>query len=215
MPSFDSPIVNTNRFPGVVGRDDPMVKLCRGSADKGSMVPVHDQPCPEPVPSCGRRRAGGFESGFTIIELLVVLIIVAVLMVLLAPNALNQHRSSANPALNASAGAIWRGVQRYRMDNRGTFPNASMVKPTTPSTFVDAANEPYIRRWPAGPDGLAQQVTTASSATIPVSVAATPNGQVLYYGAGNVGWVAAYSPHGNLVLRRGATATANPPRPAG
>lgn len=176
-------------------------------------VPAHgsEGPCAN-APT--RRRS---EAGFSLIELLVVLVIIAILIAIVAPQFGGTRQRSSGPLINAGAGAIWRGVQHYRVENHGVLPPPSMLA-NAGATLVNPGGGRYVQRWPT--DGTGTQpmsVQAGSGATPPTTVAPRAGGTVLYQatGATPTGWLAAYSNDGRLLFRRVIGTSTAVTRPVG
>jgi general secretion pathway protein G len=170
-----------------------------------------------PGPACASARttrARDRERGFTFVELLVVMLIIGIITTAVAPTLLNQRARGSGPGVNVAAGAIWRSVQNYRIDNRGTFPPTSMVQPGP--AFSDPAGQEYIRSWPEGPDGEPIRVRPGGMGMPPATMSSTGAGGVVVYGAsGRAGWVAGYGADGRRVFVRGVSTTLAPMVPEG
>ena len=147
-------------------------------------------------------RANGrsSEGGFTIVELLVVLIICAILMAIILPSLGKTRQNTGGPTVNVAAAAIWRGVQNYRIDNSGTFPPIGMLQ-NGGATFKDPGQVKYVKRWPENTKG--QPMTVVNGSGNPTTQGAQP-GQVVYFQNGNTGYLIGYSDRGTVVFRREA-----------
>jgi prepilin-type N-terminal cleavage/methylation domain-containing protein len=190
------------------------------------MVGAHDAAGRSGVPSHARSyvRARGprpAEVGFTIVELLVVLIIVSILMAIALPQLNKARTRSSGPAISLSSGAIWRGVMSYRLENQGVLPATTKLA-NKGATFVNPGGGPYVKHWPSDATNAASLVVAASTATTPpATVSATRTGTVLYatlpVGSPNPvqGWLAGYEPTGKLVYRRIISTNGAAPGPIG
>lgn len=165
------------------------------------------------VPEFGYRFAPSSEAGFSLIELIVVLIIVAMLMAIGITGFRSMRDSSTAPQMNTGAGRIWRSVQEYRFDNEGTFPKASMLTARGGTGFVDLGGRRYVRDWPGGIRGAKFIVVQSSGAS--AAPATGPANVVLYHDNRTSAWMAAYESKGKRVFQRGVSASASPVVPIG
>ncbi len=102
------------------------------------------------------------ESGFTIIEVLIVLAIAGLIMVVVFLAVPALQRSGRNNALNTDANNIFTGVSNYMSNNNGTLPGI----PTLSGTTVTIPP-------PAGVTGNSETVTV-DGAVAAVSLNGTP-----------------------------------------
>lgn len=89
--------------------------------------------------------------GFTLLELLLVLVILGVLAALVVPKFANRGQQARETAAKSDINAITIALETYEVDNGG-FPedlNALMAAPAS----VDNWNGPYLRRDPKDPWG--------------------------------------------------------------
>lgn len=177
----------------------------------GAHIPARCWPVREDGTIGVRPRSRRAEGGFSLIELLVVLVIVAILMALVLPQLNKVRRNTGGPTSNVAAAAIWRGVQNYRIDNGGNFPPLTMLQ-NGGTTFTDPGGIKYVKRWPQDATGKPMPVLQGSgtppTTNLPLPVgpvpANSPIGKVVYYGNGTTGWIVAYSDTGRIVFRRDA-----------
>lgn len=161
-------------------------------------------------------RARRSEGGFTLIELLVVLVIIAILFAMVLPQLAGTRQKTGAPLVNVAGGAIWRGVQAYRLENGGVLPAATVLagahNAVPPgNNWVNPGNGRYVNRWPSDTKGNAMQVLPGSGTTPPngpTSVTAQ-RGKLVYSAAGTSGWLVGYSDTGAMVYRR-AIGPSNP-----
>ncbi len=107
-------------------------------------------------PVYSRRTAGGF----TLIELMVVLVIMGVLAALIVPNIIGRTDEARQTAAKTDISTIMQALKLYKLDN-GVYPTqeqglqALMVKPTTAP--VPGNWKPYLDKLPNDPWGRAYQ----------------------------------------------------------
>ena len=118
-------------------------------------------PFPRPpmtaLPLTARRRRA---AGFTLIELMVVLVIIGVLAALIVPNVLDRTDDARVTAARTDVHNIMQALKLYKLDNQ-RFPTAEqglqalIAKPTTPP--VPANWRPYLEKLPNDPWGRPYQ----------------------------------------------------------
>jgi general secretion pathway protein G len=100
------------------------------------------------------------QSGFTLIELMVVLVIIGVLAALIVPNVLDRADDARTTAAKTDVKNIMTALRMYRLDNQ-RYPTAEQglqalqVRPTTgpvPSNW-----KPYVEKLPNDPWGQPYQ----------------------------------------------------------
>ena len=107
--------------------------------------------------ACHARRSA---SGFTLIEIMVVLVIIGVLAALIAPNVLNRAEDSRVTAARTDVNNLMQALKLYRLDNQ-RYPSAeqgleALVR--KPSAGPAAPNwKPYLDKLPADPWGKPYQ----------------------------------------------------------
>jgi general secretion pathway protein G len=98
--------------------------------------------------------------GFTLIELMVVLVIMGVLAALIVPNIIGRTDEARVTAAKTDIATIMQALKLYKLDN-GFYPSqgqglqALVVKPTTPP--VPGNWKPYLEKLPTDPWGRAYQ----------------------------------------------------------
>ena len=107
------------------------------------------------------RRAGWRRSsGFTLIELMVVLVIIGVLAALIVPNVLNRADDARVTAARTDVNNLMQALKLYKLDNQ-RFPSAEqglkalVAKPTVGA--VPPNWKPYLDKLPNDPWGRAYQ----------------------------------------------------------
>jgi prepilin-type N-terminal cleavage/methylation domain-containing protein len=177
---------------------------------RGAVVRVHGR---------ARVRARGGEAGFSIIELLVVMIIIAIILSMALPSLSGRREKTDGPQVNVAAGAVWRGIQAYRIENHGTLPPTNMVTSPSGSAFVNPGTSRYVRRWPDASDGSPIAVTagTGNPPTARIAPGSAAAGNLVYSvsNGGRNGWLVGYASNGSIVFRRSIESTAAGVVPAG
>ncbi len=184
------------------------------------MVGAHHPPRGSVVRVHGRQyvRARS-EDGFSLVELLIVIIIVSILMVFILPTLGRTRDKTDGPQINVAAGAVWRGIQAYRIDNHGMLPATNLLTAPSGNAFVNPGNGRYVQRWPESSDGQPIAVTagTGGPPTASISNASPLAGNLVYSvsNGGRNGWLVGYSSSGSIVFRRSIEANAAGVVPAG
>ena len=108
-------------------------------------------------PSAVRRR---LSAGFTLIELMVVLVIIGVLAALIVPNVLNRADDARATAAKTDVNNLMQALKLYKLDNQ-RYPTAEqglqalLVKPTTGSIPINWKS--YVDKLPNDPWGRPYQ----------------------------------------------------------
>lgn len=106
------------------------------------------------APALANRRHRAPKKGFTLVELLVVMIIVGVLAAVAAPKLLSTSKSATDNGLKQTLGVVRNAIEMYAADNNGAYPAADGTQTTFnanlspylqtnvpfPSSLVDAKN---------------------------------------------------------------------------
>lgn len=125
--------------------------------------PTSAQPCllREPaLPSCGHARVGAAERGFTVIELLVVMLIIAALMAIVIPKLTGARESGRTASVLAAAQSYAEAVDGFALDHTGRVP------------VLGSAD------WPVADRGPLQPIPMAGSGTLPSYLGRTVPEQV-------------------------------------
>lgn len=112
-----------------------------------------------PVTACARHTAG-LPRGFTLIELMVVLVIIGVLAALIVPNVLDRADDARVTAAHTDVNNLMQALKLYKLDNQ-RYPSgdqglAALI--TRPTTGAIPPNwKPYLDKLPNDPWGRAYQ----------------------------------------------------------
>lgn len=96
--------------------------------------------------------------GFTLLELMIVLVIIGLLAGIIGPNLFKNLEKSEKTTAKSQIDALTKAIDQYRIDN-GSFPdtssglNALLVAPAGATRW----NGPYIKKIPADPWGMPYQ----------------------------------------------------------
>jgi type IV pilus assembly protein PilA len=116
------------------------------------------------------REKSGSESGFTLVELLVVMLILGILAAIAIPSFFNQRDKARDSDAKADARTAQTAIETYATDNGGSYTGAAVGAVGTPGTLVDI--EPTLA------DAAARMTLSGLGArtyTITVDSVNTPN----------------------------------------
>ena len=88
-----------------------------------------------------------FQKGFTLIELMIVIAIIAILAAILIPNFLHARAESQTSACEGNEKQIATALEEYAVDHSGTYPASNPVN----AALFGGANNPYMSNAPKDP----------------------------------------------------------------
>lgn len=161
----------------------------------------------------GARRPRA-ERGFSLIEIIIVMILVAIALLAAIHTITSVRRSSVDSKYVASAGVVWRGVGAYRQDHKGALPPISAFDDRG-AGLANPAGTPYVRSWPDDPATGELLLPTQGSQSPPAEPG--PKNTVQYWASANgeAGRLVAYGSDGRIVFLRSVTGAAQPEVPVG
>jgi type II secretion system protein G len=115
------------------------------------------------------------QGGFTLIEILIVIVILAILAAIAIPAYMTQRGKAKNAAVREGIHSIQIGVQSYALDNGDSYPPAV----NTSAALVDAKGNPYVDQWPKNPVSGAPMKDSTSQGDYSYSSGSTTTFQLI------------------------------------
>lgn len=158
------------------------------------------------------------ERGFTLVEILVVLIVIAMLMAIAIPTLNRSTRATDAPQMALAGGALWRAIHQFRADNHGSMPPVATLTAAstaaTPGTgFEDPGRHRYLESWPRDNADRPVQVLNGGTGAVPTAAnyCASRAGRLVYGGTSgtspHTAWLVGCSSQGQMVFRRSVMST--------
>ncbi|MEO6867107.1 MAG: type II secretion system protein [Gaiellales bacterium] len=183
------------------------------SSDDVAAMPARHHACPTASDDCiSVQRIRRDDVGFTLIEVIIVMVLLGIAMFAALTTVNSVRRSSADSQYTAAASTIWRGIGSYRLDNKGRLPRVENLQGGGRG-FTNLARVRYVKAWPADPARSSNPLGIQRARTARPATTGSPS-TVVYSGSGDAGWLAAYGHDGRLIFLRGITA-GTPEAPVG
>jgi general secretion pathway protein G len=157
---------------GVAGGTGEALAPARDAANNARALPDYNRPMPaSPIATCRpratattkpRRARAGRASGFTLIEIMVVIVILGILAALVVPRVLERPDEARAVAAKSDIATVMQALKFYRLDNQ-RYPTteqglaALVTRPTQAPVPPNWKNNGYLERLPKDPWGHAYQ----------------------------------------------------------
>ena len=141
------------------------------------------------------------QKGFTLIELMIVIAIIAILAAILIPNFLHARAESQTAACEGNEKQLATALEEYAVDNSGTYPaTGAMVAGFMPATYISAyptdpvnpatnyafTNPAAVADCPGAPPANSYEIADAGGHDPTVKIANAPLGKkTIYYCSGS------------------------------
>lgn len=112
----------------------------------------------------------GIVRGFTLIELMIVIAIIAILAAILIPNFLHARAESQTAACEGNEKSIATAMEEYAVDHNGTYPTIpTLITPYLDFSFVDPSGGGYTITLPTGTSNFGSYEITDGGAHDPTT----------------------------------------------
>ena len=119
-------------------------------------------------------------TGFTLIELVVVIMILGILAAVAAPKLLNVSKSATDNSLKRTLAVVRDAIELYAAENAGAYPGANGTQASFKSDLAPHIRGPFST-CPVGVESANKKNVKMTSGTGPVVAQASPNRGWRYY----------------------------------